>query len=263
MTAPGRLVVWGAGELGGRVARAWAAAGGEALGFTASDTRHAALAADGVTPHVGAPTDHLTEADALLFAVPGSGRQLAAVEALVAAGVAPPARAVLIGTTGYYGAHPRGTVDADTPPGVTDRARTAAAAEAAFRAWAGDAGVILRCAGLYRPGRGPVSALQRRGLAPEGPPDKTLALIHYDDAATAALAALRHPAPQPVYVAAVPPCPTRQAFYIAACVLLDLPSPRFTAPVGGVPAAYDVRPLLSDLLPTPAHPKWQEALVPA
>ncbi|MCB9522918.1 MAG: hypothetical protein H6702_06015 [Myxococcales bacterium] len=257
-----RLIVIGAGELGGRVARAWAAAGGEAHGYTASEARHDALRSAGVTPHLGLP-DALAPTDHLLLAVPGSARQREVLQALQSKGLAAPGRVVLIGSTAIHGGHPRGTVDEATPPGTGARAQAAADAEAAFRAWAGDAGVVLRCGGLYRPGRGPLSALQRKGVAPEGPPDKTLGLIHYDDAAAAAHAALTHPAPRPVYLAVTPPCPSRLAFYTAACVLLDLPAPRFTAPLGGQPAVHDVRALRADLLPTAAHPKWQEALVPA
>ena len=59
-----------------------------------------------------------------------------------------------------------------------------------------------------------------------------------------------------------PPCPTREAFYTAACVLLDLPLPRFERPLRRPLAQYDVGRLRADLLPTPAHPRWQGALVP-
>ena len=98
---------------------------------------------------------------------------------------------------------------------------------------------------------------------PKGPPNKTLALIHYDDAATAVGAALTHPDPDGIYLAVTPPCPSRQDFYLAACVLLDLDLPTFGRALAGKPAAYNVRRLRRDLLPEPAFPKWQAALVPA
>jgi nucleoside-diphosphate-sugar epimerase len=106
-----------------------------------------------------------------------------------------------------------------------------------------------------------MSALRRRGVAPEGAPNRTLALIHYDDAATATLAALRHPAPQATYVGVVPPCPTRLEFYMRACEVANLPEPGFTSPLPHPPAEYDVTRLTRDLLPEPEHPDWRDALV--
>jgi nucleoside-diphosphate-sugar epimerase len=131
----------------------------------------------------------------------------------------------------------------------------------AFRAWIGTHGVVLRLGGLYCHGRGPLAALVRREIAPSGPPDTTLALIHYDDAATAALAALRHPTPEPTYIGVVPPCPTRREFYLCACRLTGLPEPVFAAPLGRPPATYDITRLQRDLLPAPAHPDWRDALL--
>ena len=252
-----RLVVWGAGELGSRVAALWAQGGEPVVGLTHGDSRHGDLRRAGVEPRLGAAVDVLRPDDALLLALPGNVQQKAAVEALQH--TPPPSRAVLISSTGYYGT-PVGRVDEDTAHGDTPHAHNVAAAEHAFRAWAGARGVVLRCGGLYRPGRGPMSALRRRGAAPEGPPNRTLALIHYDDAAAAALAALRHPAPQAVYLGVVTPCPTRREYYLQACAAAGLPKPVFTAPLPHSPAEYDVARLTRNLLPTPAHPDWREAL---
>ena len=178
---------------------------------------------------------------------------------LVKVNVSLPARAVFISSTGYYGT-PQGIVNEDTPPGDTAHAADIAAAETAFRDWAGSRGVILRLGGLYRQGRGPLSALQRRGTVPPGPPNRTLALIHYTDAATATLAALEHPAPEPLYVGVVPPCPTRQEFYLSACQALGLSEPTFDMPLEHPPAEYDVTRMYRDLLDSPVHPDWHDAL---
>lgn len=255
----GRTVILGAGELGGRVARLRAAAGDTVLGYTRSTARHPALKRDGVEPRAGVPDD-LTADDRLLIALPGADRQMMAVAAL--RNRPAPRRVVFISSTGYYGATVRGDVNEDTPPGESDRAQRNAAAERAFRGWAGDRGVILRLGGLYRPGRGPLSALAKSKRVPPGPPDKTLALIHYDDAATAAAAALVHRDPRPVYLGVTPPCPQRKDFYLAASVILGLDLPGFERALGGAPAVYDVRRLRSDLLAEPAHARWQGALVP-
>jgi nucleoside-diphosphate-sugar epimerase len=253
-----RLVVWGAGELGGRVGAAWAQQVGPVLGLTQSPRHHDWLRAHGIVPQLGSAVERLSSiGDALLLALPGSLKQQAAVAALV--DTPPPARAVLISSTGYYGT-PYGHVDEDTPPGNEAHATAVVAAELAFRTWAGASGVVLRLGGLYRQGRGPFAALLRRGEVPPTPPDRTLALIHYDDAATATLAALRHLSPEPTYVGVTPPCPTRQEFYLHACRLAGLSAPTFAAPLGRAPAAYDVTRLRRDLLPTPAHPDWHEVL---
>jgi nucleoside-diphosphate-sugar epimerase len=253
-----RLVVWGAGELGGRVGAAWAKDGMPVLGLTRSTERHTGLRSRGITPLVSGAPGLLTPEDTLLLALPGSARQQTAVEAL--ADTPPPRRAVLISSTGYYGS-PYGRVDEDTPCGGDAHAAVVKAAEMAFRAWAGAHGVVLRLGGLYRRGRGPLAALLRRGTALSGPPDKTLALVHYDDAATATLAALRHPSPESTYVVVVPPCPTRREFYRHACRVAELPEPPFDAPLGLPAADYDVTRLRRDLLPVPVHSDWHDALL--
>lgn len=252
-----RLVVWGAGELGGRVATSWVQLSHPVVGVTQGTSRHDDLRRAGVEPRTGSAVEILTPDDALLLALPGHANQQTAVDALQH--TSPPRRAVLISSTGYYGT-PVGCVDEDTPGGETAHACNIKAAEHAFRTWAGPCGVVIRFGGLYRPGRGPMSALRRRGAAPEGAPNRTLALIHYDDAATATLAALRHPTPETTYVGVVPPCPTRLEFYTRACKAASLPEPMFTSPLPHPPAEYDVTRLLRDLLPKPAHPDWQDAL---
>lgn len=252
-----QLVVWGAGELGGRVAAAWVERGHVAVGLTQSTERHDELRRCGVEPRLGSAPGLFGPEDVLLLALPGNANQKAAVEALVQTPL--PARAVFISSTGYYGT-PQGIVNEDTPQGDTAHAIDVAAAETAFRNWAGKQGVILRLGGLYRQGRGPLSALQRRGTVPPGAPNRTLALIHYTDAATVTLSALAHAAPEPLYVCVVPPCPTRQEFYLGACRALGLTEPTFDAPLEHPPAEYDVARMQRDLLPSPVHPDWHDAL---
>ena len=255
-----RVVVWGAGELGAPIALRAAREGRSALAFTRSTDRHAALQAGGVVAHIGDAAPHLRPDDLLLLCVPGHEALSACVRALATLG-ATAARAVYISSTGYYGG-PAGPVDEGTPPGTDTHAQGIAAGEALFRAWAGPGGVVLRCGGLYRRGRGPMSALAKRGAPPLGPPDRTLALIHYEDATEAAWCALHHPAPQPTYLAVTPPCPTRREFYMAACVVLGLDLPSFGPALGLPPAEYNTARLRADLLPSAGHPRWQAALVP-
>jgi nucleoside-diphosphate-sugar epimerase len=268
MQPSGRLVVVGAGDVGGEVARRWVGGGGEAVGFTASTARHQELAAAGVEPRVGEAAEILRPDDRVLLSTSGSESQRLRVEALAGTTVR---RAVMTGSTGIYGAA-RGRIDEATPPGAGGRARAAAETEAAFRAWAPQ-GVILRLGGLYRRGRGPLQPLLRRGEPPSGPPDRALVLIHRDDAVRALLAALTHPHPDTIYLAVTPPAPRRDIFYREACRLHGLPEPSFGDPVGpgeaasgpgpdgtGAAAWYDVSRLRRDLLPDPAHPDWHEAV---
>ena len=251
-----RLIVWGAGELGGRVARMWT--DGPVIGLTRTTERHAALQAAGISPKVGSAIGLLEQDDLLLLALPGHIKQKAALDSL--ATYPPPARTVLISSTGYYGPTPSGIINEESPRGKTERAANIAATEQTFLAWAGQNGVVVRLGGLYRLGRGPMPALARRGEPLLKPPDKTLALIHYDDAAIAVMAALQRPQVEPLYLAVTPPCPSRRTFYEAACQKLALPAPRFAAPIGLPPADYDVTRLRRDLLAQPAHPDWREAL---
>lgn len=252
-----RLIIWGAGDLGSRVGYLWRRAGDPVIGLTQTAHRHARLRAAGIEPRLGSPKDLLRPNDALLFALPGHLTQGQAVESL--ATISPPARTVFISSTGFYGL-PAGIVNENTPSGEGDRAAAIAVAEQVFLNWAGNGGVIIRLGGLYGPGRGPYAALARRGTARFGPPNRTLPLIHYDDAATAVGAALKHPSPEPVYLAVSPPCPTRRQFYLAACARLKLDPPTFDEPLAQAAAVFDVAQLRRDLLPAPAHPDWREAL---
>jgi nucleoside-diphosphate-sugar epimerase len=242
------------------VAGLWLQAGGDVTGFTRTNRRHAALKTRGVQPQLGSPIGRLDPHELLLLALPGHKAQLTAIEALTRSSSPPPARTVLISTTGYYGMSIRGVINEDSAPGTNTRAASIAATERAFWSWVGSKGLILRLGGLYSRGRGPLPALARRGAPLLRPPDKPMALIHYDDAATAISTALQQPTPANVYLAVTPPCPTRQEFYRLACQRLKLPEPEFAAPLGYPPATYEVMRLRQDLLPVPAYPDWHSAL---
>ncbi len=251
-----RLVVWGAGELGGRVARARAAAGDAVLAATRGTSRHAGLAAHGVECVLGDVAGRLRPDDDLFLALPGTALQHEAVRALTAAHVSV-RRAVLVSSTAFH-AGASGRIDESSPRGTGERAAAVAACEAAFAAWAGACGVILRCGGLWAAGRGPAAALRRSREVPPGPLERVLPLVHYDDAAAAAGAALGVAAPERTYLCATPPSPSRGAFYAVACAALGL-APPGPEPYAAASAEYDVTRLRRDLLPTPAHPDWRDA----
>ncbi len=251
-----RLVVWGAGELGGRVAAAWRRTGAPVLATTRTDTRHADLRALGIEAGLGSPLSDLRPTDRLLLSLPGTAAQQAALDALSRA--LPPHRSVLISSTGFH-AGASGHVDETSRVGSGTRPQAIAACERAFLAWAGTGGVVLRCGGLWRLGRGPAEALRRSGRAPSGPPDRSLPLIHYDDAAAAVYAALVHPSPSPIYLCVSAPAPSRREFYEAASQALGLAPPAFEPAVGVAAARFDTARLQRDLLPAVRHPDWRAA----
>lgn len=250
-----RVIIVGAGTLGGRVGARLAADGHEVHALTATPHRHAALAAQGMLPSTQPASTLLQPGDHVLLCLPGSQAQAEAARSLATAPT--PARVVLASSTAYYGEQ-AGHVTPSTPPG--EGARTEACVAAEHAASALGASVIVRLGGLYERGRGPVQPYRRSGEAPVGPPDRTLALIHYDDAATALYAALLHPSPQPCYHAVSDPLPSRQAFYEAASALHGLPAPRFSEPLGPPARSYALTALRRDLLPEPAWPDWHAAL---
>ena len=120
----------------------------------------------------------------------------------------------------------------------------------------------MRLGGLYRQGRGPLNAYRTRGVAPRGPADRILPLLHYDDAAQVVTSALAVPEADKTYLAVTLPAPKRQEFYLAASVILELPLPAFSPSYGVAPAEYDISRTVDSLGYQPEYPRWQAALVP-
>ncbi|MEZ4321501.1 MAG: hypothetical protein R3F61_28775 [Myxococcota bacterium] len=242
------LTVFGAGELGGRIAARWK---GPVRAVTKTVRRHAELAAHGASPTLDWPA--LTPDDLAVLALSGSASQLEAIERLAHGPV--PRRVLLVSTTGFHRPY-EGTVRPTDPPGSEPRAQAAARTEQAFREWAGDRGVILRCAGLWHATRGPGAAFARSRTAPPGAPDAPIPLVHYDDAATLAVAALLVPSP-PVLLA-VTATPSREAFYAAAAAVVGCDPPVFTAPTGDIVAFED--PTAVALMGDPEHRDWRSGV---
>jgi nucleoside-diphosphate-sugar epimerase len=90
--------------------------------------------------------------------------------------------------------------------------------------------IILRFAGLYGPGRLVRRGLVERGDAIPGDPDRFLNLIHIDDAARAAAAALASGEPESIYIVADDRPVTRREYYTRVATLLRAPEPRFESP---------------------------------
>jgi len=255
----GNVIIWGAGELGGRVAHLAQQAGYSTHAYTKSTHRHQELERAGIQTHVGDPTG-MKEEDVLLLSIAGTQALADAIDRLWSQKA--PRRVILTSSTGYYHGQ-SGDLGPGSPPGTTPRAQAIHATEMKFRQWAGEGGVVLRFGGLYRPGRGPLSALQKSGQVPTGAMDRILPLIHYDDAATATFEAMGHEKPRSTYIGVTPPCPTRREFYLAASVILQLNLPNFGRSLEHALTNYDIGSLRRDLLSEPKHPRWQEALLPS
>lgn len=136
-----------------------------------------------------------------------------------------PARALLSSSTGVYGEQGGGRVTAETP------CRPASVREHRLREiedlWlAGEGRHVLRCAGLYGPGRvvGLAGLLERRPVP--GRPDGWLNLLHVDDAA-ALLLDMALGAPARVELGADGHPVTRRDYYSTLAAWAGVPPPRF------------------------------------
>lgn len=205
-----RLLVFGAGYVGGTVARVARAAGLEVAALTRNSMSAHALAAVGVQVVVADLADHgwharmPEDADFVLDAVGSGGggiegyrrSYLEGARSLVAWAAAVPGRAHLIYTssTSVYAQGGGARVDEETPADpVEEGGRLILESERVLRAWRGP-WTILRLAGIYGPGRHLLLDQLRAGateLAGRG--DHRLNLVHRDDVIGALVAAWRSP----------------------------------------------------------------------
>lgn len=140
---------------------------------------------------------------------------------------------VYASSTGVYGQNDGSTVDENSP---TEPARESGALCLEAEAIAREFGlvtnrrvVILRYAGLYGPGRIIRKESLIRGEPIVGDPDRTLNVIHIDDAAAAAIAAFDSAEASGVYLACDDRPVRRFEYYELAARLLGAPAPRFIA----------------------------------
>jgi nucleoside-diphosphate-sugar epimerase len=247
-------LIVGCGYLGRRVGTLLRSRGERVIGTSRSSARADALRSQGIEPIL---------ADVLvpdtLASLPTADRALYCVGHDRAAGV--PMRRVYVdglrdalghlagrvgrlvyaSSTGVYGPVEGDWVDEDSPTSPThESGRVVLDAEHLLRDVAGRLGlpvVILRFAGLYGPGRIPRRASLERNEPIVGDPDRPLNLVHIDDAAAAAVAALDRGRPGRVYHVC-DDCPLpRGEYYRTAARLLGAPAPRFVPPEPGSPEA--------------------------
>ena len=237
-------LIFGCGYLGMPVAQRWLAEGDEVFAMTRTAERAAEFAAMGIQPLVGDLTEpetmpQLPAVDTVLFAV-GFDRSsertihevyVAGLERALAALDDRLRRFIYISSTGVYGDFGGQWVDETTPcEPIREGGRACLAAE---RTLAGsrfaDRAVVLRCAGIYGPGRIPRMQDLQAGRPIPARGDGWLNLIHVEDAASAVLAATGTCLSRLYLVSDGKPIKRRQ-FYEELARLSGAPTPQFHVP---------------------------------
>jgi len=238
-------LIVGCGYLGRRVG-AWLARRGETVhGSVRSTGRGEDLARLGISPIIAdvlrpETLDGLPEVRRVLYCVAfdpaaGAGRRTVAVDGLRSVLDRLPAtviRFVYASTTGVYGQTGGEWIDeASAAEPRSESGRISLDAERLLRAWHPEgrdvSRVVHRFAGLYGPGRVIRRTLLERGDPIPGDPARFLNLVHIDDAAQAAVAALDAPRPDPLYLVSDDRPVPRGEYYTLTARLLGAPSPRF------------------------------------
>lgn len=249
MTAP-HLIVFGLGYCGLEVARRAAAAGWRVTGIHRASAAPpavppgvATVAFEDAAPALGDAT-HLLSTAAPTEAESGTSGDPVLARHGEAIARAPALRWVgYLSTTGVYGNRGGGWVDerSDTRP-ASPRSRRRVAAEADWRALAGERLDLFRLAGIYGPGRSPFAELRAGRARAIRKPGHVFGRIHRDDIAAAVLAAMAQDAPgttaRPRVLNLSDDVPAESAAVLAeAARLLGVPAPPqtpFAAAVGAM-----------------------------
>jgi nucleoside-diphosphate-sugar epimerase len=191
-----------------------------------------ALRAGGLDVCLFDPSDntlraHIADTDVILVSVP-PGRTgdpvLAAFSLDVAASTA--TRVIYLSTIGVYGNHDGAWIDEDTPLAPqAERAQARIAAEQRWRNLVGDRLSILRLAGIYGPGRSPLTKLRDGTARRIVKPGQVFNRIHVDDAARAIKAAVALPYGGAWNVCDDEPAPPQDVVTYAASLMKLTPPP--------------------------------------
>ena len=242
-------LIVGCGYLGQRLGRLLYERGERVFGTVRSTTRAAVIGALGIEPVIAdvlAPDSlrQLPKTERVFYCVgfdrtAGSSMRAVYVDGLqnvldrLSRSVT---RFVYASSTGVYGQTDGRWVDETSPTCPQhESGKVCLEAEDRVFSWAktvdhGASTVALRFAGLYGPGRFVRQSVLERGEPIPGDPQKFLNLIHTDDAAQAAAAALTADQPDPVYLVCDDRPVTRAEYYSRMATLLGTPEPRFVAP---------------------------------
>jgi len=243
-------LIVGCGYLGRRVGRRLALRQERVFGTVRTEPRARGLEAWGVEPVVADVLDpaslaRLPEVDRAFYCVgfdraAGVPMRTVYVDGLrnaLTALAGKARRLVYASATSVYGRNDGGWVDEETPTEpTTESGRVCLDAERLAAETCGEQGidlVVVRYSGLYGPGRVLRRAALERGEPIVGDPEKYLNLIHIDDAAAAAVAALDRGGPGRVYLATDDLPLRRRDYYTRAAAGLGAAPPRFVAPEPG------------------------------
>lgn len=245
------VLLVGCGYLGTRVAERLAARGNRIFAITRSTERAAGFVDRGWTPIIAdvmdpAPLRNAPPMDALLHAVgfdrsAGISKRDVYVQgfANVLDAIAGRCRRVVaISSTSVYGQSNGELVDeASVTEPTADGGQICLEAERTLWQWreaqTGEISAsVLRLAGIYGPGRMLAKAESlRAGVPMSGRGDAWLNLIHVDDAAELAIAAMHHWSDRATYLGVDSEPVLREHFYGRLASQLNAPSPCFTGVV--------------------------------
>ena len=247
-------LIIGCGFLGQRVGKQLHDRGETVFGTTRKLDRQGELAAAGIEPIVADVLDPsslvaLPNVDRILYCVGFDRTRNIPMRTVYVDGlrnvltevgrrteVSPP-RLVYASSTGVYARDDGGWVDEDYPAEPRhESGKVCLEAEGVARS-SGLPLCILRFSGLYGSGRIMRMATLAKGEPVIGNPDKWLNVIHIDDAATAAVAALDQVDSDPIYVISDDRPVLRSEFYTLAARCLSAPPPSFILPEPGSPEA--------------------------
>ncbi|KAJ1461273.1 hypothetical protein M885DRAFT_507162 [Pelagophyceae sp. CCMP2097] len=208
------LLIVGCGYLGVRVASRWTAAYGKVVGETRSTKLHADIAAAGASPRLRDQRDGAKYPYVLFCAPPGANQDEYAEQVAAAAADCWDGTGAFVFTSSgaVYSESAGGRVDEDSALAFTPRSTVLIAAE--YACVKAD-GCVLRLAGLYSLERGPHSYWLKQ-TSVDARPDGVVNLLHYDDAATASIAALRKGETQETWLVSDGSPITREAICAAA-----------------------------------------------
>lgn len=243
-------LIVGCGYLGARVGAALLRRGEQVFGTVRSSQRAKETARLGIEPVIAdvlkpQTLESLPVAERVLYCVGFNRAGGADMRTLYVEGlrnllerlpVSAP-RLVYASSTSVYGQSDGEWVDEDSPAEpIQEGGRVCLEAEQVASHWARAAGaslVVLRFSGLYGPDRVIRRALLERGEPIPGDPARYLNLVHIDDAAQAAVAALDAARTDPIYLVSDDRPVERCEYYILAARMLDAPPPRYEPSAAG------------------------------
>ncbi len=241
-TDPNRLLIFGCGFLGLRVALQWRERGGTVIAVTRSEVKAAQLASQGIEPIVAdlmrpETLTVLPSVSRVMYCVGYDRSSSWSKESLYIDGLTHVLEAmqdrverfVYVSSTSVYGQDDGNWIDEISPTDpTTDGGRICLAAEQRLRERVEHA-TILRMSGLYGPDRLLARVDQLRSGEPiGGNPEAWLNLIHGDDAARACVAALTVPSPGPLYLVSDNRPLTRREYFTALAQRIGAPTPVFS-----------------------------------